>query len=68
MKQYLTNPKIMILIGSLDVSELSNQFEELVNNERRTIRRIVESILRYEPDILLVEKSVNRIATEMLHE
>ena len=58
----------MILLGSLDIQESQNQhsFEELVNNERKDMKKIVDKIMKYMPDLLLVEKSVNRIATEFL--
>jgi hypothetical protein len=68
MKTKFNNPRIMILLGSLDAPESlnSHSFEELVNNEKKNLRKIVEKIMKYMPDLLLVEKQVNRIATEFL--
>jgi hypothetical protein len=58
----------MILLGSLDSSESQGQhsFEDLVNNERKNMKKIVDKIMKYMPDLLLVERQVNRIATEIL--
>jgi ABC-type Fe3+-hydroxamate transport system substrate-binding protein len=38
----------------------------LVNNERKHIKRIVDKIVKMKPDLLLIEKSANRYATELL--
>ena len=56
----------MILLGSLDLEGNGGNFEELVNNEKRNVKKIIDKIIAYHPDLLLVEKNVNRIATEML--
>jgi hypothetical protein len=39
-----------------------------VNNEKKYIKRIVEKIRKFSADVVLVEKSVNRMATELLLE
>ena len=59
----------MIIVGSLDITEVVNQgqnFEQMVNNERKTIKRLVDKIAKYKPSILFVEKSINRLAIEFL--
>lgn len=59
----------MILTGDLEVADslgTNQSFEALVNNERKNIKRITDKIAKYKPSLLLVEKSVNRLATETL--
>ena len=70
MKSSFLTSKLMIITGNLEVTETissNNQtFENLVNNERKNIKRNVDKIVKLKPDLLLVEKSANRYATELL--
>ncbi len=67
MKTKFQNAKVMVIRGNLEADSLGQQknFDELVNLERKYIRKIVEKITKYKPNIIFVEKSVNRMATDM---
>lgn len=40
----------------------------MVNNEKKEIRKLVDKIVSFAPDIIFVEKQANRLATEMLQQ
>ena len=64
----LNNPQIMI-ISSIEASneDLTN-FDHLIQNEKKTIKKINEKILKLKPNIILIEKSINRISHDFLKE
>lgn len=68
MKTEFRDAKVMVLQGCLEVTEINGKdksFEELVSSEKRLSKDIVKKVQKYKPDILFVEKSVNRHATEL---
>lgn len=58
MKTIFKSPKILILIGNLDFDENNEKktFEEMVNNEKKEMKKLVEKIMKNKPDIIMVEK------------
>lgn len=64
----LNNPQIMI-ISSIEASnEDLTSFDYLIQNEKKTIKRINEKILKLKPNIILIQKSINRISHDFLKE
>ena len=62
------NPQIMI-ISSIEASneDLTN-FDHLIQNEKKTIKKINDKILKLKPNLILIEKSINRISHDFLKE
>ena len=69
MAQSIIKPKILSLSFALEYQRIENQlssFDPLVLQEREYLRILVSKIVSFKPDILVVEKTVSRIAQEML--
>ena len=71
MNSSFLNPRILIvspsidLVGENDMDALTS-FENLLNNEKKLIKKIVDKILNVKPDVIFVEKSINRLAQDLL--
>eukprot|EP01135_Chromosphaera_perkinsii_P001317 Nk52_evm44s164 gene=Nk52_evmTU44s164 len=71
MARKVANPRILILSCAIEYQRIENQlasFDPLVLQEREYLRILVSKIAFYKPDILVVEKTVSRIAQELLLE
>ncbi|ESO10728.1 hypothetical protein HELRODRAFT_190147 [Helobdella robusta] len=69
MRSDVTNPKILLLATSLEYQRVENKFSSLepqILQEREFLKKSVERILQVEPDVVIVEKSVSRLANEFL--
>lgn len=74
MKNCFERPKILIISSSIDLTNLNEKkendvpvnMEVLLQNERKIMRKTVENILKFSPDVIFVGNSVNRIASEIL--
>lgn len=69
MKNRFPAPRIFIatqieLVGNSDLAV----FENLIQNEKKQIRKVIDKIMKLRPDVILVEKSINRIALEHFKE
>ena len=69
MKNHFISPKILIttqieLIGNTDLT----MFDNLIQNEKKQIKKIIDRIMKLKPNIILIEKSINRIAYEYFKE
>ncbi|CAI9778130.1 unnamed protein product [Fraxinus pennsylvanica] len=54
------NPKLMLINGSLDLSSSGLSSFESMQQEKNSLKSIVERIEIYNPSVILVEKSVSR--------
>ena len=71
MANEVLNPRILMISGSLDHKEDSHELtslDTLVQEEQEQAQRIVKSILRVHPDIVIVEKNVNWKTQELLRQ
>ena len=71
MARRLVNPRIMIVTFPLDYHRVENQFmslEPILAQERDYLRLLTRRIIDVRPHIVLVERSVSRIALEFLLE
>ncbi|KAI7900547.1 uncharacterized protein BX663DRAFT_149637 [Cokeromyces recurvatus] len=73
MAIHLRNPKILILMFSLDYSrvEMENQLlsiEPVISQEREHIRKLVARIVALRPSLIVVKSTVSRLALEFLLE
>ncbi|KAI9482651.1 MAG: hypothetical protein EXX96DRAFT_615661 [Benjaminiella poitrasii] len=73
MVRPLRNPKILILMFSLDYSrvEMENQLlsiEPVISQEREHIRQLVARIVALRPSLVIVKSTVSRLALEFLLE
>ncbi|XP_065348560.1 1-phosphatidylinositol 3-phosphate 5-kinase isoform X2 [Cloeon dipterum] len=71
MSTQLTNPKILLLSGSVTFERVEGKYlslEPLMLQERDYLGNVVARIVSLEPDVVLVENTVSRIAQEMLLE
>ena len=70
MVNFFVNPRIMIISPNIELnngdSYAYEDFENFLNNEKYLIKKIVEKILRCKPNVIFVEKSINRIANDIL--
>ncbi|KAI8823387.1 uncharacterized protein EV422DRAFT_611449 [Fimicolochytrium jonesii] len=63
----IANPKIMLLTFALEYQRVENQFlslEPLLAQEREHLKNLVSRVVALRPDVVLVEKTVSRIALE----
>lgn len=69
MRQKLKDPKILLVGSSIDYQRFENRFlslEPLVMQENDYLRNAVARILALNPDLVIVEKTVARLAQEFL--
>jgi len=69
MAKEVTNPRIMLLSGGIEYSRATNRIvsiETLLDQEKKYMEMLVAKIIGLKPCILLVGKSINRQAQEML--
>ena len=69
MKNKFISPKILIatqieLAGNTDLT----MFDNLIQNEKKQIKKIINKIMKFKPNIILIEKSINGIAYEYFKE
>lgn len=71
MQQTIANPKILLLKGAIDYQRVENKFsslEPLILQEREFLKNSVAKVCSLKPDVVVVEKSVCRLAQEFLLE
>ncbi|KAJ3029837.1 1-phosphatidylinositol-3-phosphate 5-kinase [Rhizophlyctis rosea] len=71
MVRPVNNPKILLLTFALEYERVENQFlslEPVLSQEREHLKNLVARILALKPDVVLVEKTVARLALEFLLE
>ncbi|XP_067143370.1 1-phosphatidylinositol 3-phosphate 5-kinase-like isoform X2 [Centruroides vittatus] len=69
MQQNLVNPTILLLSNSIVYQRVENKLSSLdpiIMQEHEYLKNIVSKISVYKPNVLLVEKTVSRLAQEML--
>lgn len=69
MRQDIVNPKILLLRSSIEYQRVENKFSSLepqILQEHEYLRNCVGRIATLQPDILLVEKTVSRLAQGFL--
>jgi len=69
MQTKFISPRIFIatqieLVGNADLTV----FENMIQNEKKQIRKIIDKIMKLKPNVILVEKSIHRIALEHFKE
>lgn len=71
MRQQIRNPKILLLKGSIEYQRVENKFNSLepqILQEGEFLKHSVAKIAALHPDIILVEKTVSRLAQDFLLE
>ena len=71
MRTSLDNPTIMLLRCAFEFQRKENQFSALDTlqlQEHEYLKNVVAKIKKFHPSIILVQKSVSRIALDMLHD
>ncbi|KAK9768053.1 Mitochondrial distribution and morphology protein 12 [Basidiobolus ranarum] len=69
MPRILKNPRIMILTFSLEYHRVDNQYlslEPVLAQEREHLKNLVARVVALRPTLIIVEKSVSRLALEFL--
>ncbi|CAH1788888.1 unnamed protein product, partial [Owenia fusiformis] len=69
MSQNMTNPKVLLLKPSLEYQRVENKMSSLdpqILQEHKYLKNLVARIVALGPDIVLVEKTVSRLALEFL--
>lgn len=61
---HLSKPNIIVIEKSIDLDSLTSfiKFEELIKNDKAIIKKIMEKIVRLNPDIIFVEQNVHVFA------
>ncbi len=71
MSHHIRNPSILLLKCAFEWQRRENQlssFDTLQHQEERYLKNVVARIEVFKPKVILVQKSVSRLALEMLHE
>lgn len=71
MPRHMINPRVMIVTFPLDYHRVDNQFvslEPLLAQEKNYLRHLTKRVTDLRPHIVLVEKSVSRLALNFLFE
>lgn len=73
MQSNFKEPRILIVSPSIDVFASQNEsesdligLENYIQKENKTIKKVVENIISLQPNIIFVEKTVNRLAFDYL--
>ncbi|XP_048238602.1 1-phosphatidylinositol 3-phosphate 5-kinase-like isoform X1 [Haliotis rufescens] len=69
MQQQIPNPQILLLKGAIEYQRVENKFSSLepqILQEREFLKNSVAKIAAFRPSVLIVEKSVSRLAQEFL--
>lgn len=68
MKSHLSHPKVLIVENSIDLDSLASfiKFEELIKNDKAIMKKILEKIIKLNPDIIFVENNVHVFVLEYL--
>ncbi|XP_035827768.1 1-phosphatidylinositol 3-phosphate 5-kinase [Aplysia californica] len=71
MKTKIVNPLILLLRGTIEFQRVENKFSSLepqILQEREFMKNCVMKMIAYRPNVVVVEKSVSRLAQEFLLE
>ncbi|KAF9929088.1 1-phosphatidylinositol-3-phosphate 5-kinase [Linnemannia zychae] len=69
MRRMIRNPRILILQFALEYQRIENHFislEPIVKQEKEYLKLLVNRIVALNPQIVIVEKTVSRLALELL--
>lgn len=68
MKSKIQNPRILLLSSSLEFQRTArfSSFDALLQQEKQHLQIVVSKIAALKPDVLVVEKTVSRLALEFL--
>ncbi|KAG0032875.1 1-phosphatidylinositol-3-phosphate 5-kinase [Podila clonocystis] len=69
MSRTIQNPRVLILKFALEYQRVENHFislEPIVNQEKEYLQHLVARIVALSPHIIVVEKTVSRLALELL--
>ena len=69
MVRPLTNPRVLLLSFSLEYHRVENQLmslEPILSQESEHLKNLVNRILSHTPDLIIVEKTVSRLALDFL--
>eukprot|EP01113_Clastostelium_recurvatum_P021918 TRINITY_DN2601_c0_g1_i3.p1 TRINITY_DN2601_c0_g1~~TRINITY_DN2601_c0_g1_i3.p1 ORF type:complete len:2157 (+),score=555.75 TRINITY_DN2601_c0_g1_i3:83-6553(+) len=69
MRSNMDHPRVLLLSCPLEFQRVENRFlffDHLINQERPYLKILVSKIAALRPDIVLVEKTVSRIAQDLL--
>lgn len=69
MRQQMTNPRVLLLRAPIEYQRVENKFSSLepqILQENEFLKNCVSRIAKLQPDILLVEKTVSRLAQGFL--
>ncbi|XP_077997927.1 1-phosphatidylinositol 3-phosphate 5-kinase-like [Glandiceps talaboti] len=70
MRTHIINPKILLLTAAIEYQRVENKMsslDPLVLQEHEYLKNCIAKIANVQPEILLVEKSVARLAQDFLH-
>ncbi|CAD8201944.1 unnamed protein product [Paramecium pentaurelia] len=66
MQTELFKPRILIIHGNLDFIEETQQFDDFILKEKRVLQDYIEKIKEnFKPTIIIVEKSVSKVALDI---
>ena len=71
MDLLLRNPRILLLKCAIEFQRKEDQlssFDTLMLQEQEYLKNLIERVKKFQPDIILVQKSVSRFALEILHQ
>jgi hypothetical protein len=71
MCSYIVKPRVLLLNCALEYQRIENRLSSIdtvLEQEKEYITLQVSKILRWKPDVVVVEKSVSRLAQELLRE
>lgn len=71
MPRHMINPRIMVLTFPLDYHRVENQFmslDPLLQQEKNYLRHLTRRVIDVRPHIVLVERSVSKVALDFLLE
>jgi len=68
MKAKVQNPRILLLSSSLEFQRTArfSSFDALLQQEKQHLQIVVNKIAALKPDVVVVEKTVSRLALEFL--
>eukprot|EP01088_Endostelium_zonatum_P008518 TRINITY_DN2153_c0_g1_i1.p1 TRINITY_DN2153_c0_g1~~TRINITY_DN2153_c0_g1_i1.p1 ORF type:complete len:1989 (-),score=536.03 TRINITY_DN2153_c0_g1_i1:43-6009(-) len=70
MQTRIQNPKVLLLKGSLEFQrgERLTSFDSLIQQEAEYLKLVVDRIAALKPDVVVIEKTVSRVALDMILE
>ncbi|KRX10436.1 Zinc finger, FYVE/PHD-type [Pseudocohnilembus persalinus] len=66
MRKNFENPKILIIASPIEYPAQDTNLENIIKNERKFIKKVVDQILSLNPDVVFVGASVCKLAIDQL--